>query len=148
MGVYKTTKCGYCNDTWEFFYPLSDESLGPPIIKCVKCYHLNKTKSKLFREMNEKEQNWIKFKNDTLFFIINTIIILFGIVMMWGLLGIEVENRSYIGTLIVLSIPGSIIFGSIKRIVKHQPLNEIVSELEKEYDNNGGFLYSNQWYRK
>jgi len=147
MGIYKTTKCGHCGIKWEFLKPSLDEKLGPPFIKCQSCNTLNKTKSKLYRDLSLKEQDKLRFKNDKIFFIINILIIILCLLWGWGLLQVEIEERSLIGTLLVLSIPGLILFNSIKRIEGHQPLNEIVSELEKEYDNNGGFIWSNQWYK-
>ena len=147
MGIYKTTKCGFCDIKWEFLKPSLDDRLGPPIIKCQSCNTLNKTKSKLFRDLTQKEQKMIKFKNDKLFFLINTFLIVISILLGWILLGIEVEDRSLMGTLIVLSVPGLILFGSIKRIEEHESLDEIVSKIENEYDKNGGFIWSNQWYR-
>ena len=52
MAVYTSTSCGSCGTDWEVWEYGRKSKLGSPLVKCKVCKTVNKTSSKLYRDMN------------------------------------------------------------------------------------------------
>lgn len=155
---YVTTKCGHCKTKWEF---LSSERvdilLGPPVVKCSSCGGLNKTKHKLYRDMNFFQKSWFFIQQGLLRIIYNSGIIVFGILIPRNFLITRdkygniplvgyLEDGNYFGPLIITGIGLGISWFGYNNLKDSFQLKGITRELEKRFDDNGGFLWSNEFY--
>lgn len=158
MGIYTTTKCGHCGEKWEFLSSKrSNILLGPPVVKCSSCNGLNKTKHKLFRDMNNLEKGWFYLQQGFLRIIYNVFIILLGIGLSYGLLFLEdekgkipfnsmVDMGNYVGIIIFGGMGLSMVWFGWKNLKQSFQLNDIIENLENTYDNNGDFVWSWEFY--
>ena len=158
MGTYITTKCGHCNVKWEFLNSTRlNIKLGPPIIKCSSCNGLNKTKHKLYRDMNTFEKVWLYVEQTFLRFIFNLGVIIMGFGMLYGSLLMEEEDGTiplnnmleidnYFGIIIFLSIGLGIIWFGFNNLKQSFQLKEIIKIYEETHDKNGGFIWSHEYY--
>ena len=135
MASYQSTNCGACGASWQNMSVEHDTNIGPPLIKCRQCNTLNKTKMYLYRDANwfGKLYYWVSTSFSTL---------LFGGGAIFG--GIALV-RSDIGTIAI--IIGVLITGFglylFKRLFDSPKYFKI---LEETFDNNGGFLWSDETY--
>lgn len=156
MGIYVTTKCGSCGKTWQSFHYGGNSICGAPYIKCYNCKNLNTTKMDLFRNFS--------FNDKVSFFFTE---ILFG--SLFGLIGLiigcyffntffieqnffnfSLSNDPWywilIGKLFVLIICLGPIFFGLQIIYNKITTYFQINKMEKTYDKQGGFLWSNQQY--
>lgn len=159
MGTYITTKCGHCKVKWEFLNSTRlNIKLGPPIIKCSHCGGLNKTKHKLYRDMNIFEKIWLYVEQTFLRFTFNLLVICLGFGILYGTLFMKdedgkiplnkmIEIDNYLGILIFLGMGLGVIWFGYINLKSSFHLKEIISSYEELHDNNGGFIWSNEYYR-
>ena len=157
MGTYKTSKCGHCKKTWAFMEYGGDSSCGPPIIKCVHCNSLNRTKMKLYRNMNlfSRITFWLGrglFKSIFGFFMIG-----FGLaIFYWQYLTVEengqtplaymLEINNWFGIIIFHAIALGVVWLGIFQIKEALSTKKQIKSMEELFDKNGGFFWSNQQY--
>lgn len=136
MGKYQTTKCGYCGINWAIMSAV-DSNIGPPKVKCRNCDEINNTEMYLYRDANwfGKLYYWVSS-------LIN-VIIFGGISFVLGIGGLSGKfdsgNLGYVVGLVAL----------VFSLFKFKDVFEIpksIKNLERIYDKNGGFLWSDEYY--
>jgi hypothetical protein len=156
MGVYVTTKCGHCSNNWQFFQYGGNSVCGAPNVKCHHCHGMNSTKMDLYRNFDLK---------DKISFFITEII--FGIGFSFLLLGIGgyffftffIEQNFFdfsiskdpwywiiIGKLFIAFISLGPLYVGLNSIYNKLTIYKQIKKMEKVYDEQGGFLWSNQQY--
>lgn len=136
MAKYQSSSCGHCGVNWQFMGS-NDTNIGPPKVKCRSCNQINSTKMYLYRDANwfGKLYYWISLLFNTILF--SGVALAVGI---GGLMGkFESGIIGYVVGVISLTI-SLFMFKNIMRIPKN------IQVLEKLYDRNGGFLWSDQYY--
>ena len=139
MPIYTTTKCGKCGAIWENMSSTSarNESIGPPLIKCRLCLCLNRTNQVLYRDASlfKKIRFWLK----TIYSIILLGIapLAFGL---YTLINPSSLNLHPAFSLLIIFIGLFFIYGFYK---SYSNLDNI-KNIEKKYDSNGGFLWSDE----
>ena len=136
MATYQTTKCGSCGTTWDSMGAV-DSNIGPPKVKCRFCNGMNKTKMYLYRDANwfGRLYHWATS--------LVYAIIFGGILLMVGIGGLLGKfDAGWIGYTIgfVALVVSFIMFKNVLDIPKS------IKNLEKLYDKNGGFLWSDEQY--
>jgi len=156
MGIYVTTRCGHCDKAWQLFQYGGNSVCGAPNVKCHHCNGMNVTKMDLYRNFD--------FSDEVSFFVTE---VLFGIG--FALLGLGIGGYFFntffieqnyfdfsiskdpwywifIGKAFIAFISlGPILFG-IKLIMSKLTVYKKIKRMEKMYDHQGGFLWSNQQY--
>jgi hypothetical protein len=132
MGTYSTTKCGHCNYAWEIMEYGSKGSIGPPVIKCRNCLGMNKNPQVLYREADwyTKLVFWLRVSLNALVF---------------GLGGIAAGIGFYLNLDSNLKWFGvfPFLFG-IFIVFQTSQNKKAINILEKTFDNNGGFVWSDE----
>ena len=133
MGIYTTTKCGHCNDLWEDMDWGAHPSIGPPIIKCRKCGGLNKTKQVLYRDASlpTKISFWFGQGMNALLYGVGGVGI--GIAMLSSM-----DKNGWIAFF-------PLGFG-VFQLYELTQQTKGAKALEECFDNNGGFLWSDEAY--
>lgn len=156
MGIYVTTKCGHCNKSWQLFQYGGNSLCGAPNVKCRHCNGMNLTKMDLYRNFNLSDK--------VSFFLTE---ILFGIGFACIGLGIGgyffntffIEQNFFdfsiskdpwywilIGKLFIIFISLGPLLFSFKLFYNKLTVFRNIKKMEKIYDRQGGFLWSNQQY--
>ena len=138
MGVYTSISCGSCGANWEVWEYGRESKLGSPLVKCKVCQAINKTSSKLFRDMNffQKIIFWINHIISTLFFA--TAGLVFGI-------GVAFYAEDWEGWTKYIVLLISIIF-ALYQFKEIYIIPKAIKSLEQIFDKNGGFLWSDEQY--
>ena len=133
MGVYTTTRCGYCNDKWEDMEWGSHPSIGPPFIKCRKCGGLNKTKQVLYRDasLGRKISFWFGQGLTALIYGVGAVGLGIGMLS-------SMESYRWIAFF-------PIIFGMFQLYQLSQQKKD-AKALEDSFDKNGGFVWSDEGF--
>jgi hypothetical protein len=137
MGTYTSSRCGHCGSTWQFMESGRNSKFGSPIVKCVTCKGLNKTNSKLYRDMNLFSRVLFWFRQAVTWGLINGLLPLVGGV--YGLVK-ALEAESALGGIFATLF---ILFGSYN-LYGLTKLMDKIKETEDLFDKNGGFLWSNE----
>jgi hypothetical protein len=156
MGLYVTTKCGHCNETWQLFEYGGNSACGSPNVKCIYCNGVNKTKRNLYRNFNLK---------DKLSFFISEILFGFIFASIGFVIGFQFFNMFFleqnffdysnskdawywivIGKLFVAWLSLAPLLFSFKLFYNKFTIFIQIKKMEKAYDKQGGFLWSNQQY--
>ncbi|MDB4037210.1 hypothetical protein N9473_03975 [Polaribacter sp.] len=135
-----------------------DSAFGPPNIKCSSCQHTNKTRYKLFRDMSFLQKTSILLGQTFRAITIGLTGIFMGCVIGYKFLVeptdgfntsfeymLSINNWFGIILFVVLSV-GTFWFG-ISEIRGFLNLFKTIRSFEDKYDNNEGFLWSNEWYQ-
>jgi hypothetical protein len=157
MGTYQISKCGHCKKTWASMEYLADSSCGPSIIKCVLCDSLNLTRMKLYRDMT--------FFKRFIFWLVRGIVKpIFGLFMLglgigflyWQYLTIDEGGQTPMSHMFEINNWFTIIFFNaiaiglgwlgILNIRDSLSIKMQINQMEKLFDKNGGYLWSNQEY--
>ena len=136
MGVYVTTRCGHCDYAWAKMEYGDTGEIGPPVIKCRNCLGMNNTKQLLYRDSDgyTKFVFWGRTILNAFFFGLGTIIM--GVGFFVKLEG----NLKWFGILPFLT--GVIVLYQTSLTTK------AAKALEETYDNNVGFLWSDEAFPK
>jgi hypothetical protein len=138
MATYQTTKCGSCGTAWDSM-GAKDSNIGPTKIKCRSCNGINRTKMYLYRDAN-----WF----GKLYYWVTSLVyvIIFGGVSLLaglgGLLGKFEEAVGWFGYVIGF-------FGLAYSFYMFKGAYDIpksIKKLEEIFDENGGFLWSDEAY--
>ena len=135
MASYQSTNCGSCGASWQNMSATHDTNIGPPYIKCRHCNSVNKTEMYLYRDANwfGKLYYWFSISFSTLLFGVGSIIAGIGFI------------RSDIGNIAI--VVGVLLLGfGFYQIKKLFDSSKYFKILEKTFDNNGGFLWSDEAY--
>ncbi len=156
MGVYITTRCGHCNISWQLYKYGENSECGAPNVKCSSCQGMNGTRMDLYRNFD--------FGDKVAFFVTDIIF-----PMGFGLIGLGIGGYFFytsfiqqnffdfsisndpwywilIGKLFILFIAfGPILFG-LTIIYAKLNIYRQIKKMEKIYDKQGGFLWSNQQF--
>ena len=156
MGRYVTTRCGHCDKNWQLFRYGGNSVCGSSNVKCHYCSGMNVTKMNLFRNFN---------LNDKISFFITEILFAIGFASIGLGMGSYFFNTFFIeqsffnfsiskdpwywiliGKLFILFITlGPLLFG-FNTIYNKLSVFRQIKKMEKKYDKQGGFLWSNQQY--
>ena len=141
MAVYTSHQCGHCNVYWDILSQGADNPVGPPLVKCRKCNGMNKTSHKLYRDMSsfDKVSFWIKQASSNIFFG------LMGLFVGVGFSYKAITDYDELGWIVFIAIIGgiSLAYSQFKNL--YTTPNQI-KNVEKLYDQNGGFLWSDEQY--
>ena len=157
MGTYQTSKCGHCKKTWAFMEYGGDSSCGPPVIKCVHCNGLNRTKMKLYREMTFFNKLTFWLGRGLVKPIFGLFMIGFGMaILYWQYLTVEdngqspmshmLEINNWFGIIFFHAIAIGVAWLGISQIRDTLSTKKQVQIMEQIFDENGGFFWSNQQY--
>jgi len=137
MAVYTTTSCGSCGAKWEVMSVGTTSPVGPPLVKCKVCHVKNKTSCKLYRDMSGFERLLFWLGESIYCFV-------FGPIGLGGAIGIAFYADFNIFLRIIIAIIllglGTLVF--VNLFTKPQQ----IKDMEKLFDKNGGFLWSNEQY--
>lgn len=142
MGVYTTTKCGNCKKYWELFSYGRRGKIGSPIVKCRSCNSLNRTNLFLYRDSSRFTRIWFWTERtfESLFFSI------LGFLLGGSLLLSDKFSAGEDIPVFLKFIGIGIISFSFYGLYNFFNIKKNMSEIEKTFDNNGGFLWSDQQY--
>ena len=158
MAIYTTTKCGFCNCAWEFLdNKRADVIVGPPVIKCENCGALNKTKKKLFRDLNIIQKTYFIVEQTLFRFIYSSFIIFFGFAAFYfpftnksvsGSMFIpEMEEpKKFIAAILFVTAAYFIIKAGYENMKQILLVNDFIKQVEKQHDKNGGYVLSKDFY--
>jgi len=130
---YTTSRCGHCKIIFQSM-DTSDWPVGASVIKCSHCGGMNNTGKTLWRDMSSIRKFGISIKLlfSTLVFVISPfaggIALLLYAENWWKILSVLAFLFSY--------TQGKNLFY----------INKFHKIIEKRFDENGGFLYSNEQY--
>lgn len=133
MGVYTTTKCGYCNERWEHMEGGKTPKIGSPFIKCSTCNEINKTGRILYRDASVFQKIFFWLGQSHRFLIYGLIPLIFGTYILFY------ESEFILFALIFLG--SGVYYG-----YDFYKTSRLLRELENLYDENGGYLWSYQAY--
>lgn len=151
MGTYTTTKCGYCNYKFEFMSYGRHSLIGPPRIKCIRCGQFNNTSFTLYRDTN----NWQKFSFWIGQFFSRVVYGLFSLIFgSGGLLYLIFSGKyaqmwtdeNYFGILFFTAIGAGMSYFGYDSIREMLYTKTACKDIEKVYDENGGYLKSDQFF--
>lgn len=169
MAIYKTTRCSKCGLKWQFMErnPI-DLIVGPPIIKCSSCNTLHKTGMLLPSQLSNSHLTSLKFSIKTkivvvvlkaLFYLPLALGLFLSPILLlnhWIKVGVKINWLAYILILIFcwgMSLQAVKIISETIRLIKEMqsrsPLEMIISshsQMEVEYNKNGGYIESSDWY--
>lgn len=157
MGTYQTSKCGYCKVTWSFMEYGGDSSCGPPVIKCVHCKGLNRTKMKLYRDMSPFNRITFWIGRGLVKPIYGLFMIGFGVgLLYWQYIIVEedgqtsmehmLEINNWIGIVFFNAIAVGLMWLGISQIRDTFSIKKQIDQMENIFDENGGYFWSNQQY--
>ena len=157
MATYQTTKCGHCNTKWSFMQYGEDSSCGAPIIKCINCKGLNKTKMKLYRDMNSINRFMFWIGRGFVKPLASLVMIAVGIYVLYRIYFITdkfgvthmsemLEINNWLVIIFSNVVPLVIVFMGAEQIKDTLSLTKQLKLMEKTFDENGGFVWSNQQY--
>ena len=169
MAIYKTTSCSGCGVKWQFMErnPI-DLIVGPPVIKCSSCNTFHKTGMLLPSQLSSSHLKSLKssIKAKIVVVILKA---LFYLPLVLGLFlspilllnhwvkdGVKINWLVYILILIFcwgMSFQAAKVISETIRLLKdiqsRSPLEMIISshsQMEVEYNKNGGYVESSDWY--
>ena len=140
MGVYTSTSCGSCGANWEFMSYGRRNQVGPPYVKCKVCNAVNKTSSKLYRDIGtfRRIYFWLDQGFSNLFFGIGGFSMVYGFVFYSEAPDVGVFLKIFI----TLMGGGLGVFQFYNLFTTPKQIRNI----EELYDKNGGFLWSDEQY--
>ena len=138
MGVYTSTSCGSCGANWDYMAAGRRNPVGPPYVKCRVCNTINKTSSKLYRDMGT-------FRRIFFWLDLGSANLIFGLGGLGGAIGFAFfapDVNIYLKILIVIA------FGSlgVSQLYNLFTTPKQIRYIEKTFDKNGGFLWSDEQY--
>ena len=134
-----------------------DSSCGPPVIKCIHCNSLNRTKMKLYRDMTifNKITFWLGygvfktiFGAFMIFFGMGTLYFLYAIFQDNGLtmMAHMLEINNWFGIILFHAIAAGVTWVGILQIRETLSAKKHIKIIEDLFDKNGGYFWSNQQY--
>ena len=146
MATYVTTRCGICGAIWEEHSPGRHSSFGPPVVKCSSCGGYQRTKFKLFRDMNLLEKALFLF-GQVLFKLCISLVLFIGSTYFFTDYYFEEFSSFTTFEMIVGGIGGGIFFlASIFTFIDVISTRTAIKDTESKFDANGGFISSEDWY--
>jgi hypothetical protein len=158
MSVYTTAKCGHCGEKWTRLNPNVPWGIfGPPVIRCIKCNKDNKTRHKLPRDVNPIIKVLISAIKGFFGLLVSLIILCVGPAIGMGVYSEYGSNFIYVSgdpskginyvftVMILLFVIGPVIYG-IKGVINTLKFKSDMLIVERKFDENGGFLWSNEAY--
>ena len=140
MGTYTTTRCGNCGIAWESMSYGRHSLFGPDKVKCSHCLQINNTKQRLWRDMNIFEKGYVLIGQIINGFLFGGLGTIFGLSVLSGYIN-DFESFS------LWQLWGLIPLGfGLFQFYNLFTLKSQMRKTETLYDNNGGFLWSNEQY--
>jgi len=158
MSVYTTAKCGHCGEKWTSLNPSVPWGIfGPPVIRCIHCQKDNKTRHKLPRDVNPIIKVLISAIKGFFGLVVSLAILCVGPAIFFGMYQSYGPDWYYVSSdpskgfnfvfvgMIAFFVFGSFYWGitGIRNSLKFDSDMRIV---ERKFDENGGFLWSNEAY--
>ena len=162
MSVYTTAKCGHCGEKWTSLNPnVPWGIIGPPIIKCGSCYKDNKTRHKLMRDLNPIFKWTILIVRSFTGILVSLGILAASVALFiygWPYFFDNFTNGKMLGkgglniilgvifNVIGLLLPLIFLYIGVNGIKNNVTYSSDVKEVERVFDENGGFIWSHEAY--